>query len=121
VPDMLTHTPDAEQPSPEATAAESTPTHVPDEPPAPAGEPRGARLARHARRARMYASAGTFVALLALLVVLASRNTRAAKLDWVIGSTHAALSWIILAAAVFGWLLGITTAAIVRRRTRRTR
>ena len=84
-------------------------------------EPRGERFARHARRARMYASAGAFVALAALLVVLASRNTGTAKLDWVVGSTHAALSWIILAAAVFGWLLGLTTAAIVRRRTRQAR
>ncbi len=83
-------------------------------------EPRGARLARQARRARLYASAGAFVALLALLVVLASRNTESAKLDWVVGSTHASLSWIVLAAAVFGWLLGITTAAVVGRRTRRT-
>jgi uncharacterized integral membrane protein len=83
------------------------------------GESRGARLARHARRVRLYASAGLFVALLVVLVVLASKNTTAAKLDWVVGSTHASVSWIILAAAVFGWLLGITTSEVVRRRTRR--
>jgi hypothetical protein len=33
--------------------------------------------------------------------------------------TRASLSWIILAAAIFGWLLGIATAAVVHRRTRR--
>jgi uncharacterized integral membrane protein len=85
------------------------------------GEPRGARLARRARGARLYASAGAFVALLAVLVILASANTDAAKLDWVVGSTRASLSWIILAAAIFGWLLGIATAVVVHRRTRRTR
>jgi uncharacterized integral membrane protein len=82
-------------------------------------EPHRERLARHARRARLYAVAGTFVALLAVLVVLASKNTQTAKLDWVAGSTRASLAWIILAATVFGWLLGITTALTVHRRTRR--
>lgn len=82
-------------------------------------EPRLERLARHARRARLYASAGLFVALLVVLVVLASKNTQTAKLDWVAGSTRASLAWIILATAVFGWLLGITTALVVHRRTRR--
>jgi uncharacterized integral membrane protein len=83
------------------------------------GESRGARLTRHARQARLYASAGLIVALLAVLVILVSRNTTTAKLDWVVGSTHASVSWIVLAAAVFGWLLGITTSVVVRRRTRR--
>jgi len=69
----------------------------------------------------LYASAGVLVALLVVLVVLASVNTRSAKLDWVIGSNQAPLSLIILAAAVFGWSLGITTAVGVRRRTRRSR
>jgi uncharacterized integral membrane protein len=68
----------------------------------------------------MYTGAGLLVALLAVLVVLISRNTRAVKLDWVFGSTtHASLVWIILAAAVLGWLLGITTALVFRHRTRR--
>jgi len=97
--------------SPEPRAAE--PSLV------PAGEPRGERVARHTRRVRLYASAGAFVTLLVLLVVLASANTNAAKLDWVVGSTHASLAWIVVAAAVFGWLLGITTAIVVHRRTRR--
>jgi len=40
-------------------------------------------------------------------------------LNWVVGSTRASLAWIVVAAAVFGWLLGITTAIVVHRRTRR--
>jgi uncharacterized integral membrane protein len=100
----------------EAPAAEP----LADEPaPVPANEPRAQRLARHARRARLYASAGAFVTLLVVVVVVASENTRAAKLDWLVGSTRASLAWIIIAAAVFGWLLGITTAVVVHRRTRR--
>jgi uncharacterized integral membrane protein len=98
--------------SPEPPAAE--PATV------PVNEPRGQRRARQIRRARLYASAGAFVTLLVVLVVLASENTHAAKLDWLAGSTRASLDWIILAAAVCGWLLGITTAVVVHRRTRRT-
>jgi uncharacterized integral membrane protein len=68
---------------------------------------------------RLYAWAALFVASFAVLVVLISANTRAVKLDWVVGSTQASLDWIVLAAAVLGWLLGITTAVVFRYRTRR--
>jgi uncharacterized integral membrane protein len=61
------------------------------------------------------------VALLAVLIVLISANTSKVKLSWAVGSTHASLVWIILAAAVIGWLLGITTAVGFRHRTRRPR
>jgi uncharacterized integral membrane protein len=111
-----------------ATPAE-TPTPRESPPQTPAGTPtiastnedRGLRRARHARRARLYVSAAAFVLLLALIVVLVTKNEQAAKLDWVVGSTHASLSWIILTALVLGWLLGIITAASVHRRTRRAR
>jgi uncharacterized integral membrane protein len=59
------------------------------------------------------------LALLAILVVLVTKNTRSVKLDWAVGSTHASLVWIVLAAAVIGWLLGIATGVVFRHRTRR--
>jgi uncharacterized integral membrane protein len=55
----------------------------------------------------------------AVIVVLISVNTAAVKLDWVVGSTRASLVWIILAAAVLGWLLGLATAVVFHHRTRR--
>ncbi len=115
----------------EATAAvavapivsEGSPPELPAADPTglPTGEPRGARFSRHARRVRLYATAGVFVGLLVLLVGLASVNTRVAKLDWVVGSTRASLAWIVLASAVFGWLLGIATALVFQHQTRRPR
>ena len=93
------------QPSPEA--------------PTTSGESRTERLFRQGHRARLYAGAGLFVTLLVVLVVLISKNTAAVRLDWVVGSAHASLVWIILAAAVIGWLLGITTAVVFGHRTRR--
>jgi uncharacterized integral membrane protein len=59
------------------------------------------------------------VAALVILILLVAANTRSVKLDWVVGSTHASLVWIILAAAVLGWLLGVATSVVFRYRTRR--
>jgi uncharacterized integral membrane protein len=59
------------------------------------------------------------VAALVILILLIAANTRSVKVDWVVGSTRASLVWIILAAAVLGWLLGIATSVVFRYRTRR--
>jgi uncharacterized integral membrane protein len=56
-----------------------------------------------------------------IVIALAVANTRQVKLSWVVGTSHASLVWIILVAAVLGWLLGITTSVIFRLRTRRRR
>jgi uncharacterized integral membrane protein len=86
-----------------------------------AAEPRTSRLVRYAHHARLYGNVIGFVVVLVVLIVLVSKNTRGVKLDWAFGSTHASLVWIILAAAVLGWLLGIATAVAFRHRTRRLR
>jgi uncharacterized integral membrane protein len=104
-------------------ASMQPPTPTPDsnrnETPTPPSESRTERFVRHGRRARLYTGAVVFVALLAVLIVLSSKNTRSVKLDWAVGSTHASLVWIILASAVIGWLLGIATAVVFRHRTRK--
>jgi uncharacterized integral membrane protein len=84
-------------------------------------EPRSDRLRRHGRRTALYAWAFGLVTLLVLVIALAVANTRQVKLSWVVGTTHASLVWIILVAAVLGWLLGIATGVIFRLRTRRRR
>jgi uncharacterized integral membrane protein len=85
----------------------------------PVVESRGQRYGRRGRRVGLYASAVALVVALVILILLIAANTRSVKLDWVVGSTHASLVWIILAAAVLGWLLGITTSIVFRYRTRR--
>ncbi len=84
-------------------------------------EPRGVRLRRHGHHTRLYAWAFFLVALLVVVIALAVANTRQVKLSWVVGTSHASLVWIILAAAVLGWLLGIATSVLFRLRTRRRR
>ena len=84
-------------------------------------EPRGARLRRRGRHTGLYAWAFVVVALLVIVVALAVANTRQVKVSWVVGDSNASLVWIILAAAVLGWLLGIATSVVFRLRTRRRR
>jgi uncharacterized integral membrane protein len=105
----------------EFTATSPT-THDPISPRAegqPAAESRGQRVIRHGKRARLYTWVFLLVALLVVLVALIAANTRAVKLDWVVGSTHASLIWIILTTAVIGWLLGIATSVVSAHHTRR--
>jgi uncharacterized integral membrane protein len=106
----------------ESGAGETDPEAEAERP--PASEPlesRSERLRRHGRRGRLYASAIAAVALLVTVIALVVENTRQVKLSWVIGTTHASLVWIIVAAAILGWLLGIMTSVIFRLRTRRRR
>ena len=92
--------------------------------PAPAmepAEPRSARLRRQGHLTYFYAWAFTLVALFVIVIALAVANTGQVKLNWVVGTSHASLVWIIIAVAVLGWLLGIATSAVFRLRTRRRR
>lgn len=77
-------------------------------PAAPAGE----------RRRRHWWLIGGGVALV-LVVVWIVRNRRTVRVDWLFGSTDAALALVILVAAALGWALGLATAAIWRRRRAR--
>jgi len=104
-----------------ASVSAPTPSHdsQSDAPVEPSVESRSGRRSRHGRRVRMYIWAGLFVVAFVVLVLLSSANTDAVRLGWVFGSTDASLVWVILAAAVLGWLIGITTAVVFHHRTRR--
>jgi len=94
-------------------------SHRPETAPAAAiVEPRSARLRRQGRRTGLYTWAFGLIALLVILIALVVANTRQVKLSWVVGTGHASLVWIVLAAAVLGWLLGIFTSVVFRLRTR---
>jgi uncharacterized integral membrane protein len=82
-------------------------------------EPRGERLRRGTRRVGLYTWALLLLALLVVLVALVVANTREVEVSWVLGSTRQSLVWIILAAAIVGWLAGVVTSVLFRRRTRR--
>ena len=58
--------------------------------------------------------------LAVVVVALALDNRDEARVGWVVGDTTASVVWIVLAAAFVGWLAGIVTHIIIRRRTRKT-
>lgn len=93
---------------------------VPEGSPEPAvGETRGARALRHGRRARLYAWAVVGILVLVVLIALVVANNRSVEIDWIVGSARTSLVWVVLAAAVLGWLLGIATAVVFHFRTRK--
>ena len=84
-------------------------------------ETRSERWRRKARRGRLHLSALVSVALLVCVVALALANTGSVRLHWLVGSGSASLVWIVLLAAVLGWLLGLATGSVFRWRTRAPR
>jgi uncharacterized integral membrane protein len=88
---------------------------------ASAEETSGARLRRKAHRTRLHGYAIATMALVAYLVALAASNTAHVKVSWVFGSSQVSLVWLVLFAAIIGWLLSLVTSATFHWRTRAPR
>jgi len=89
---------------------QTTPAHVP--------ESRLQRGVRYSHRTGLYLSLAIALATIVFLILLIARNTRHVKLDYVFGSTRTGLVWLVIISAITGWVLGIVTAFLIRRRTR---
>lgn len=87
----------------------------------PLEESRLQRGLRHGHRWGLYVSLVVFIGVLVFLILLIARNTRQVKVDYVFGDTQARLIWLIVISAIAGWVLGIVTSFLIRRRTRRPR
>jgi len=96
--------PTAEAPTPEA--------------PTPEAETRFRRGLRYSHRTGLYVSLVVAIATTVFLILLIARNTRRVKVDYAFGSTQARLVWLVIISAITGWVLGIVTAFLIRRRTR---
>jgi uncharacterized integral membrane protein len=81
-------------------------------------ETRMQRSLRYGHRTGLYATLVLGIGAGILLILLIARNTREVRLDYVLGHTNAGLIWLIVISAITGWVLGIVTAFLVRRRTR---
>jgi uncharacterized integral membrane protein len=75
---------------------------------------------RHARHARLYGWLALALVVGASLVVLIVENTRRVKVGWIFGHSQTSLVYLILIAVVIGWVLGVATSVMFRRRTRRS-
>jgi uncharacterized integral membrane protein len=83
------------------------PTASAPTPPANRAETRGERLRRGAHQGRLQGYAVAIIALIAVLVALAATNTARVHVDWLVGSSRVSLVWLVLAAAILGWILGV--------------
>lgn len=83
---------------------------------APSG---GGKKPRRDHGVRSYTWAILAVVCLGLIVVWVARNRQTVRVDWLLGSTDAALALVIFVAAALGWALGLGTAGIIRRRSRK--
>jgi uncharacterized integral membrane protein len=88
---------------------------------ADAPETRRGEFRRRAHRTRLHGYAIASVALVAYLIALAATNTAEVKVNWVFGSAHLSLVWLVLFAAILGWLLGLVATAAFHWRTRAPR
>jgi uncharacterized integral membrane protein len=59
------------------------------------------------------------IAAVVFLILLIVRNTRHVKVDYVVGNAQARVVWLILVSALTGWVLGLATSYLMRRRARR--
>lgn len=85
------------------------------------GETRGQHFRRKAHRTRLHGYSVIAVALVAYLIALAASNTADVRVSWVFGSSHVSLIWLVLIAAILGWLLGLVATAAFHWRTRAPR
>lgn len=76
---------------------------------------------RKALRGRLHGYAIGAVALVAILIALAATNTAQVKVNWLLGSSRVSLVWLVLAAAIIGWALGLMARARFHWRTRAPR
>jgi uncharacterized integral membrane protein len=88
---------------------------------APAEETRLRRSIRYGHRGGLYVALAIVIATGIYLILLIARNTRHVKLDYVFGSAQTRLIWLVIISALTGWVLGIATSYLIRRRTRRPR
>jgi uncharacterized integral membrane protein len=84
-------------------------------------ETQGEHFRRKALRGRLHAYAIGAVVVVALLIALAASNTAHVKVNWLIGSSHVSLVWLVLVTAILGWVLGLLAKARLNWRTRAPR
>ena len=85
------------------------------------GETRAGRFRRNARQGRLHGYALAVLALVAILIALAAANTARVRVDWLIGSSRISLVWLLLVAAIMGWILGVLVSARFQWLTRAPR
>ena len=85
--------------------------------------PIAADEARRQRRigARQALSLAIALAAVVYFILLIVQNRRRVPVDYVFGTSHTRLILLIIVSGILGWLVGLATSFLVRRRMRRDR
>jgi uncharacterized membrane protein YciS (DUF1049 family) len=103
------------------TVASPVPGAIPETGASNWPETRAEHFHRKALRGRLHGYAIGIVALVAVLIALAASNTARVKVNWLIGSSHVSLVWLVLVTAILAWVLGLMASARFHWRTRAPR
>ena len=89
--------------------------------PTPAEETRFRRGVRYGHRGGMYFALGVVIATGVYLILLIVENSKPVDIHYVFGTSRTRLIWLIIISGLIGWLSGLATSYLIRRRTRRAR
>jgi uncharacterized integral membrane protein len=69
----------------------------------------------------MYVALIIVIATLVFLVLLIVQNSKPVNVHYVFGTSRTRLIWLVIISGLIGWISGIATSYLIRRRTRRPR
>jgi uncharacterized integral membrane protein len=79
------------------------------------------RRLRQTRHGGLWAATLGAIAVLVYLILLIVENSHSVTVHYVFGTSHTRLIWLIIVCGLLGWVWGIATSVIIRRRMRRPR
>jgi uncharacterized integral membrane protein len=84
-------------------------------------ETRLRRGMRRGHRGGLYVAVAIVIATVVYLILLIVENSKPVNVHYVFGTQRTRLIWLIVISAIVGWLWGLATSYLIRRRTRRPR
>jgi uncharacterized integral membrane protein len=84
-------------------------------------ETRFRRGVRHGHRGGMYVAVAIVIAAVVYLILLIVANSKPVHVHYVFGTARTRLIWLVIISGLIGWVSGIATSYLIRRRTRRPR
>jgi uncharacterized integral membrane protein len=89
--------------------------------PTPVEETRFRRGVRYGHHGGMYVAVVVVIATVVYLILLIVQNSKPVDVHYVFGTSHTRLIWLIVVSGLVGWVWGLATSYLIRRRTRRPR
>jgi uncharacterized integral membrane protein len=69
----------------------------------------------------MYVATAIVIATVVYLIFLIVQNSKPVQVHYVFGTARTRLIWLVIISCLIGWVAGIATSYLIRRRTRRPR